>query len=864
MTQSRGATGKHWSPMNRFWTWIAVNFGKHMPTVVAVGLLVTLVLGVGLRNLEFATGQDSYLNKDQQVYKDNKEYQSLFGGDAMVVMLTAQPGHTIADLATAPNRAAQQKATAQLKASGQIYTVVTPLDALDFTQSLVKAPPGGAPTDSVGAKILLGAIARDPNPASKQARLTDSTLTLVRLSAAGAETYDNPAWVQFLLYDNSGFSVGPGGTVVAPPAAQLHIRKALAPFFPNQTHALIVARLGGNLPITKEGKGAVAVVDTMNQTHLDGFTILTTGYPVVLKNINDYLQGGFLGLGAIAVGVMALILILLFNVRWRLLPLAVVIIGVIWAFGVFGFFSIPLSLVTISGLPILIGLGIDFSIQMHNRIEEEVVIDRSVHPIAETTTNLAPALLTATAAAVISFAALQFSHVPMIRQFGILLIVGIIVIWVASVILPTAVLGFREFHSRTATGDYREGALGKLVVWLGSLPQAAVVPLVVGSVVILALGVAVEGRLKLQTDPKKWVNQHTAVIRDLNTLQTGVGTTSELGIFVQSATPFSDAAVQYTDSFARKQLAEHPAYLLDASSMVTTVSYLIDLPEPPLGVAPVQPTGADVEAAYKVAPADIQKGTVANDGRALNLIFQTRPTALVQESRDQAKIRVSLPPPPGVTATPAGLAVVGVGLLANLEANRAALTYIALGLVFLFLLLRFRSLGKGVMSMVPVLIAVGASALVEFAAGLQLSPLTVVGGPLVIAICTEFTALILLRYMEERERGEEPQAAIHVVASRTGRAFFCSALTAISGIAVLALSSLPLLRDFGIIVGLNVSIALLSALVVLPPLLVWADTRGLLKGGPKAHREPAFDGEYPEPGSRAAAKEAAATPTPVS
>ncbi|MBK5288612.1 MAG: hypothetical protein JJE46_09100, partial [Acidimicrobiia bacterium] len=46
-----------------------------------------------------------------------------------------------------------------------------------------------------------------------------------------------------------------------------------------------------------------------------------------------------------------------------------------------------------------------------------------------------------------------------------------------------------------------------------------------------------------------------------------------------------------------------------------------------------------------------------------------------------------------------------------------------------------------------------------------------------------------------------------------------------------ASSSLPLLRDFGIIVAVNVAVALLSALVVLPPMLVWADKRNWVSHG---------------------------------
>ena len=59
-------------------------------------------------------------------------------------------------------------------------------------------------------------------------------------------------------------------------------------------------------------------------------------------------------------------------------------------------------------------------------------------------------------------------------------------------------------------------------------------------------------------------------------------------------------------------------------------------------------------------------------------------------------------------------------------------------------------------------------------------------------------------------------------------------MTATAGVGVIATSSLPLLRDFGIIVAMNVAVALLSALVVLPPMLVWADERQLGVPGPGA------------------------------
>ena len=51
----------------------------------------------------------------------------------------------------------------------------------------------------------------------------------------------------------------------------------------------------------------------------------------------------------------------------------------------------------------MLGIGIDYAIQMHARVEEEVVIDHAEHPIQETARNLCPALLVVTFDAVFAF-----------------------------------------------------------------------------------------------------------------------------------------------------------------------------------------------------------------------------------------------------------------------------------------------------------------------------------------------------------------------------------------------------------------------------------------------------------------------------
>jgi hydrophobe/amphiphile efflux-3 (HAE3) family protein len=805
---------------------MALNFGKHAGIVGAVGLAITLILGVGITQLEFSTGQDSYLNKSDQVYKDNVAYQDLFGGQAMITLFSMDEGSDVVDLFTPENIERMRRVEDRLHDTKNVTSVITPLTALQFTQNLVESDTGDV-TQSVAGQALLSAQQREPDPAAQQVRLDDAGATLARYNAVPADqrTFDNPDWLRFLLFDN-----------------QDHIRKSLLPFFPDEQHAQIVTRLAGNLSLEDEGNAAERVRTITLGEDWDNTHVISTGASILLKDLNDYLRGGMLTLGGIAVAIMALILVLLFGVRWRLLPLFVILVGVIWAFGLAGYLGIPLSVVTIAGLPVMLGVGIDYAIQMHARIEEEVVVDRAEHPIQEASVNLGPALLVVTFDAIFAFMALRFAKVPMIRHFGLLLAVGIAAICVCSIVLPLAILGIREYRSPTKGRDFRSGPLARLVVWLGSLPRRIALPLMVAAVVIFVGGVLVEDNLTIQSDPEKWVNQDSQVIHDIDTLKREVGSASELGIFVETADRdevFDDDTVAFVSDFANAELAARPDDLLTASSIVTTMTFVIEIPD----TTPLAPTGEDVRRAYDVAPPDIQRATVNPDAHALNLVFRTGTKSLDErrvyfdQIRDQLDAGVvhaagqTVEVPSGVRATPSGLAVVGTGLLENIEANRILLIYLSLLFVFAFLTVRLRSVVRALLSMVPVLIAVGTSSLVADVFNLQLSPMTAVGGPLVIAACTEFTSLILLRFIEERRRGLPPREAVDATASRTGRAFIVSALTAISGVAVIAFSSLPLLRDFGTIVAMNVTVALLSALVVLPPLLVWAEERGWVTRG---------------------------------
>ncbi len=150
------------------------------------------------------------------------------------------------------------------------------------------------------------------------------------------------------------------------------------------------------------------------------------------------------------------------------------------------------------------------------------------------------------------------------------------------------------------------------------------------------------------------------------------------------------------------------------------------------------------------------------------------------------------------------------------------------------------------MPLVPIALATGWSALILWALHIPLNPLSATLGALVLALSTEFSVLLCARFWEEAEEtrraGRDGRAAglmsgagggpsgellgaLRRTYASTGAAVLASGITAIAGFAVLAFSDVKMLRDFGLVTVIDLTVSLLGVLVVLPAVLVLAERR---------------------------------------
>jgi hydrophobe/amphiphile efflux-3 (HAE3) family protein len=450
--------------------------------------------------------------------------------------------------------------------------------------------------------------------------------------------------------------------------------------------------------------------------------------------------------------------------------------------------------------------------------------------------RLGPAITVAAVAAVVGFLVLRTSDVPMVRDYGVLLSIGVLAVFAAAILPMPAVLAWRDRHLSRVPVTRARARVERATRAVAGVGRGRPVGVLVVSLLVVVLGPVAFGRESLQSDPERWVPQDSSVLRDLRALRRVAGSSAELGLMIDAHDVLRTNVLRWMSQFEARAKQKYGRQIVSSSSVASITSQ----------VTGSSPTEVDARAVLGVAPRAISRSFVSEDGTRSQIIFAIGPISLDQRKELVDDLVADLHPPKGVAVTPSGLAVVGTAAVTSLTADREQMSYLAVAAVFVWLLIALRSIQRAFLVLLPVVTALALSSLVIYLAGISVNTLAAISGPLVIATCTEFTVLITERYLEERRRGRGAEEAVDTASLHIGRAFVASGLTTAAGFGVLALSGFPLLSGFGVVVSLNIVVALLCALVMLPPLLAWtspgaADARSTIDvatGDPVAAARP--------------------------
>jgi uncharacterized protein len=835
--------------------------------VLAVTALLAVAAGVAATQLSTDAGTDTLVDSDTASYRATQAVREEFGEEPVVVLaegdlqrliLTANLGRFLR-LEGCLSGNVPEGAEA-------IPGPCTELAALDPVRSVI-----GPATFLNEVVIQIDRQLRQLAATVPPKQLRELILQIAaRYGITSTPSLSNPDFLAAVVFDL--------GKARGTPKARL------AYLFPNNHSTQIILRLRSDLSEAERHRAIEAIENVVRDPvarqpckfrgepepcfELRGGHYVISGVPVVVDAVTRALADALLVLLAVAVVVMAIALTVVFRSRWRLLPLALALASSALTFGLFGLAGGSLTMASIAVLPILIGLAVDYAIQLQARYDEAIALGASpgVDAARLAAAGGGPTIAIACLATAAGFLALQLSPTPMVRTFGLLLVVGIAFAFAVAFVVGFAALSLRPRAGVSGAPETRgvlffaaltrretrparrktqraEGhpalppSLQRVLAVAQAYPQR-----VLGVGLALAfIGWGVGTQIETQTDIRELAPQNVQAVEELNELQDVTGVSGELDVRVSAPDLTDPETIQWMAEFKRRVLEVGGFSGTEPSCQEAEVCPGPALSDFVTGGGLTRPiagplTRRSIRSALRQIPAyDLRQVTTVDPdtglpaGTAL-LGFGIRAQSLDDQQALIDRIRGEIGesgaeggPPAGVEVELAGLPVIAATAASDLSDSRYLLTLAGLFAVALVLLAVYRSWSRALVPLVPIVMATGWSALVLWVSQVPLNPMSAALGALTIAIATEFSVILAARFRQERRAGRELGEALRQAYARTGAAVLASGVTAIAGFAVLIASDVKMLRQFGFVTVIDLSVALLGVIVALPAALVWAE-----------------------------------------
>lgn len=526
--------------------------------------------------------------------------------------------------------------------------------------------------------------------------------------------------------------------------------------------------------------------------------------------------------------------------RGVFLPSLVVVLSLLWTWGLQAALGIPVYLAAIIMPPILLAIGCADGIHILERYNEKALLheDREEVVLATMGEMWRPVVLTSVTTA-IGFAALATGKMAAFQVLGVFSAVGIIAAMVLSLTLIPALLAVmplpQERSLKRSTG-LSVRALSALSSFVSRRRLGVSLTGAVAAVVFLG------GAALLRID-YSWVESlapGTPVLLADRYLRERHGGTMPLNVIVRAPESggIKDPALLRSMDTVLSSLADD-ATVGDTRSIVEYIKRMNQVMSEDRPEAYRVPHSRDLVAQYlllhtmSAGPGELDD-MVDYDYQAANLSILLRRDSMASLSAVLADtddlLDRHLRARDGVTATMTGSAhIMHIIMSMVFEAQVYSLT-IASVLVFTIMILLFRSLADTLLCMVPSAFAAIANFGTMGLLGVALGPSTVIISAIALGIGVDYAIHLVTRFRELSRPGTAAEQTLVEAMRSVGCSILFNALVVVAGFAVLVFSRSPSNVMLGALVAFNMATTAIAALTVLPALLLIDGKRRAVRG----------------------------------
>ena len=641
---------------------------------------------------------------------------------------------------------------------------------------------------------------------------------------------------------------------------------------PRASSTLWVIELDGEIDREMREGLAQNIRSSLRDGGSEGLNYGVISDDLISSDINDTTLDEMVWLFLISIAVVVAVLALAFRSFMMVAaPLLSLTAALIWTYGTITLMGMRFSILEVAVAPVVLGLGIDYSIHLQRGYEKARKIKKTAAEAwVESFSSLRMALTLAVITTVFAFLSNSFSPLPPLRTFGITLALGVVSAFIAS----TVTVGATHIVAERGVGNNIGGGLQlektassvtefqrKNAVWV----MLAVAALTTGSVVVAVMELDTsfeltdflsEDEMEVMQVRQDIYDSYEAaawksvdiiiepsegssslanerdILRGLDFLDTRISgipevvnpssTTSDRPSY-DGLYPILRDAVENDQSFGE-------TYHLGIFEGELDITDGFEEGDITAAIASLLNNDSTGDALRGASWSERVSGHVAltEDGSGL-LYLKMSIDVVARNSEDSARVSEIFKHQASLIEDGDGLidcrayatgdVVMIDGILAGLVVSQIESTGISLLVSIMVLFLLTRRLGQSLVVILPVGLA-GAWVVGSMATlGLNWNVLTIMITALTIGLGIDYSIHVWRSFETNREKGMGVWKAMRDMYATTGTALLMSAGTTICGFLVLMLSPIPVIRDFGVVSSISVAFSFILALIVLPVLL---------------------------------------------
>ncbi|EJC6791555.1 MMPL family transporter [Vibrio parahaemolyticus] len=516
----------------------------------------------------------------------------------------------------------------------------------------------------------------------------------------------------------------------------------------------------------------------------------------------------------------------------------IVIIGSVMAtMGISGWAGMFLSTATVNVPTLIMTLAVADCVHviatmrqsMKNGFTKVQSIERSI------ALNFVPILITSVTTA-IGFLMMNMSDSPVLRDFGNLSALGVMVACLLSVTLLPALLKLLPIHVKMETSQDQKHVMDRLGDFVVS-QRRALLPL---SVVVIVVCASLIPLNKVNDESVEYFGQRNEFRQAADFMEERISGMTNISIAIKTnesqgiaAPDFLNTIGEFSSWLRDQPETDHVATLADVYKRLNKNMHGDDeayysLPQARELAAQYLllyemslPYGLDLNNQINVDKSSIKMVlTVANLGSVELVDLENRIYQWFAEHAPQYQVVASSP----------SLMFAHIG-----ETNMASMLStlpITLVLISALLIFALRSVRLGLISLMPniapAVIGFGLWALISGEINLGLSVVVT----LTLGIVVDDAVHFLSKYQRARREGQTAEQAVRYAFHTVGRALWITTVVLVAGFSVLAMSSFRLNADMGQLSAIVIFIALVVDFLFLPTLLMLFDKKAYLQESP--------------------------------